>query len=41
MALFLARAGLRMEAVLYKGGGPAMVDVLSGQVRSTSETSTS
>src|SRR5213596_2095933 len=32
MALFLARAGLRMEAVLYKGGGPAMVDVLSGQV---------
>jgi tripartite-type tricarboxylate transporter receptor subunit TctC len=32
MALFLARAGLRMEAVLYKGGGPAMLDVLSGQV---------
>ena len=32
MALFLARAGLKMEAVLYKGGGPAMVDVLSGQV---------
>ncbi len=32
MALFLARAGLTMEAVLYKGGGPAMVDVLSGQV---------
>jgi tripartite-type tricarboxylate transporter receptor subunit TctC len=32
MALFLARTGLKMEAVLYKGGGPAMVDVLSGQV---------
>ena len=32
MALFAARAGLSMEAVLYKGGGPAMVDVLSGQV---------
>jgi tripartite-type tricarboxylate transporter receptor subunit TctC len=32
MALFLARAGLKMEPVLYKGGGPAMVDVLSGQV---------
>ncbi|TMI35168.1 MAG: tripartite tricarboxylate transporter substrate binding protein, partial [Betaproteobacteria bacterium] len=30
MALFLARAGLKMEAVLYKGGGPAMLDVLSG-----------
>ena len=32
MALFIARAGLKMEPVLYKGGGPAMVDVLSGQV---------
>jgi tripartite-type tricarboxylate transporter receptor subunit TctC len=32
MALFLARAGLKMEAVLYKGGGPAMVDVLAGHV---------
>src|SRR5947207_4564113 len=32
MALFLARAGLKIEAVLYKGGGPAMLDVLSGQV---------
>ena len=32
MALFLARAGLQMEAVLYKGGGPAMVDVLAGHV---------
>jgi tripartite-type tricarboxylate transporter receptor subunit TctC len=32
MALFLARTGLKMEPVLYKGGGPAMVDVLSGQV---------
>ena len=32
MALFLARAGLRMEAVLYKGGGPAMVDVVAGHV---------
>jgi tripartite-type tricarboxylate transporter receptor subunit TctC len=32
MALFLARASLKMEAVLYKGGGPAMLDVLSGHV---------
>jgi tripartite-type tricarboxylate transporter receptor subunit TctC len=32
MALFLARAGLKMEAVLYKGGGPAMVDVVAGHV---------
>ena len=32
MALFLARAGLKMEAVLYKGGGPAMIDVLAGHV---------
>jgi tripartite-type tricarboxylate transporter receptor subunit TctC len=32
MALFLARADLKMEAVLYKGGGPAMVDVIAGHV---------
>jgi len=32
MSLFLARAGLKMEPVLYKGGGPAMVDVLAGHV---------
>jgi tripartite-type tricarboxylate transporter receptor subunit TctC len=32
MALFLARAGLQMEAVLYKGGGPAMADVIAGHV---------
>src|SRR5262245_23851949 len=32
MALFLARAGVKMEAVLYKGGGPAMADVLAGHV---------
>ena len=32
MALFLARAGLKMEAVIYKGGGPAMVDVIAGHV---------
>jgi len=32
MALFLARAGLKMEAVLYKGGGPAMADVVAGHV---------
>jgi len=31
-ALFAARAGLTMEAVLYKGGGPAMSDVLAGHV---------
>src|SRR4051812_41794275 len=33
MALFLARAGLRMEAVLYKGGGPATADVIAGHVK--------
>ncbi len=32
MALFLARAGLKMEAVLYKGGGPAIADVIAGHV---------
>jgi len=32
MALFLARAGVKMEAVLYKGGGPAMADVVAGHV---------
>jgi len=32
MALFLVRAGLQMEAVLYKGGGPAMADVIAGHV---------
>ncbi len=32
MSLFLARAGLKMEAVLYKGGGPAMADVVAGHV---------
>ena len=32
MELFLARAGLKMEAVLYKGGGPAMADVVAGHV---------
>ncbi|HEX6318268.1 MAG TPA: tripartite tricarboxylate transporter substrate binding protein [Burkholderiales bacterium] len=32
MALFLARAGIRMEAVLYKGGGPAIADTIAGHV---------
>jgi len=32
MALFLARASLKMEPVIYKGGGPAMVDVVAGHV---------
>ena len=32
MALFLARAGLKMEPVLYKGGGPAIADVVAGHV---------
>jgi tripartite-type tricarboxylate transporter receptor subunit TctC len=32
MALFLARAGLKGEAVLYKGGGPAVADVVAGHV---------
>jgi tripartite-type tricarboxylate transporter receptor subunit TctC len=32
MALFLARSGIRMEAVLYKGGGPAIADTVAGHV---------
>jgi len=32
MELFLARAGLKLEAVLYKGGGPAIADVVAGHV---------
>jgi len=32
MSLFLARAGLKMEAVLYKGGGPAVADMVGGHV---------
>jgi tripartite-type tricarboxylate transporter receptor subunit TctC len=32
MALFIARAGLKMEAVLYKGGGPAIADTVAGHV---------
>jgi tripartite-type tricarboxylate transporter receptor subunit TctC len=32
MALLLARAGLKMEAVLYKGGGPAVADMVAGHV---------
>jgi len=32
MELFLARAGLKMDAVLYKGGGPAIADVVAGHV---------
>jgi tripartite-type tricarboxylate transporter receptor subunit TctC len=32
MALFLARTGLKMEAVLYKGGGPAIADTVAGHV---------
>ncbi|MGQ0652759.1 MAG: Bug family tripartite tricarboxylate transporter substrate binding protein [Betaproteobacteria bacterium] len=32
MALFLARADLKMEAVLYKGGGPAVADMVGGHV---------
>jgi tripartite-type tricarboxylate transporter receptor subunit TctC len=32
MALFLARAGLKGEAVMYKGGGPAVADVVAGHV---------
>jgi tripartite-type tricarboxylate transporter receptor subunit TctC len=32
MALLLARAGAKMEAVLYKGGGPAVADMVAGHV---------
>ena len=32
MELLLARAGLKMEAVLYKGGGPAVADMVAGHV---------
>jgi tripartite-type tricarboxylate transporter receptor subunit TctC len=31
-ALFLARAGLEMNHVVYKGGGPAMADLIAGQI---------
>src|SRR5262249_27368074 len=31
-ALFLARAGLQMNHVSYKGGGPAMADLVGGQI---------
>ncbi len=31
-ALFLARAGLQMNHVVYKGGGPAMADLIAGQI---------
>lgn len=31
-ALFIARAGLNIVHVPYKGGGPAMVDLLGGQI---------
>jgi len=33
MALFLQRAGIAMTSVMYKGGGPAMNDVLAGHVK--------
>jgi tripartite-type tricarboxylate transporter receptor subunit TctC len=32
MALFVKRAGLNMIPVMYKGGGPALTDVLAGHV---------
>ena len=32
MALFLARAGLKGEPVMYKGGGPAVADTVAGHV---------
>jgi tripartite-type tricarboxylate transporter receptor subunit TctC len=32
MALFLARAELKMEPVMYKGGGPAVADMVGGHV---------
>jgi len=32
MALLLARANVKMEAVLYKGGGPAVADMVAGHV---------
>ena len=32
-ALFVERAGLTMTHVAYKGGGPALADVLGGQIQ--------
>ena len=32
LALLLARAGVQMEHVPYKGGGPALADVLAGHI---------
>ena len=32
MALFLKRAGMEMTPVMYKGGGPAVTDVVAGHI---------
>jgi tripartite-type tricarboxylate transporter receptor subunit TctC len=33
MALFLKRAGIEMTPVMYKGGAPAMTDIIAGHVK--------
>ena len=38
MALFLSMAGLKMEHIPYKGTGPAMIDMIAGQVSTMAAT---
>lgn len=33
MAMFMARAGVKLEPILYKGGGPATAALLAGEVQ--------
>jgi tripartite-type tricarboxylate transporter receptor subunit TctC len=39
--LFAARAGIKLEHIPYKGSGPAMLDLLGGQVRLMADSVTS
>jgi tripartite-type tricarboxylate transporter receptor subunit TctC len=33
MEVFMQRAGIKIEQIVYKGGGPAMIDFLAGQTQ--------